>query len=418
MTRLFGRELLVIDQTSAPLLPLVGILYFLTALATLRTKIRRFSFAWTLFSEAVTLATFSCQEPWAVVALLALGTLPPWIELRARGKSTRVYTMHMGLFIALMVIGCVSVDREPDVGVHSPSAIIPLLGAVLIRSGIAPFHCWMADLFEHATFGTALLFVTPTAGAYAAVRLVMPIAPDAVLWSMGILSLMTAVYAAAMSLVQRDARRFFCYSFLSHSALVLVGLEMVTPIGVTGALCVWLSAGVALGGFGLTLRALESSRGRMSLVEFQGLFDHTPNLAICFILTGLASVGFPGTFGFVGTELLVDGAVDAYPYVGVAVVAAAALSGIAVVRVFFLLFTGTQYISTVSLKISVRERVAMLSVVALILIAGLVPQPSVLSRYHAAEDILRQRGSLAQADAAKPPQGVAQTPVEPRLPAP
>ncbi len=120
MTRLVGRELLVIDQTSAPLLPLVGILYFLTALATLRTKIRRFSFAWTLFSEAVTLATFSCQEPWAVVALLALGTLPPWIELRARGKSTRVYTIHMGLFIALMVIGCVSVDREPDVEFHSP----------------------------------------------------------------------------------------------------------------------------------------------------------------------------------------------------------------------------------------------------------------------------------------------------------
>ncbi len=156
----------------------------------------------------------------------------------------------------------------------------------------------------------------------------------------------------------------------------------------------------------------------MSLVEFQGLFDHAPNLAVCFMLTGLASVGFPGTFGFVGTELLVDGAVEAYPFVGVAVVAAAALSGIAVVRVFFLLFTGTRYISTVSLRISVRERVAVLSLVALILIAGLVPQPSVLSRYHAAEDILRQRASVLRADAAQPPPVVAQNPVETRLPAP
>ena len=53
-----------------------------------------------------------------------------------------------------------------------------LLVAVLVRSGIVPLHCWMTDLFEHASFGTALLFVTPMVGAYAAVRLVLPLAPD------------------------------------------------------------------------------------------------------------------------------------------------------------------------------------------------------------------------------------------------
>jgi len=395
MTQLLGRELFVVDQLSAPLLPLVAMLYFLTALATLRTKIRRFSFAWMLFSEAVTLATFSCKDPWSVVAFLALGTLQPFLELRARGKSTRVYVIHMALFILLMVVGGVCVDTEDGNRVHSLKAIIPLLGAVLIRSGIAPFHCWMTDLFEHATFGTALLFVTPTAGAYAAVRLVLPIAPDWVLRSMGLISLVTAVYAAAISLVQRDARRFFCYSFLSHSALVLVGLEMVTPIGLTGALCVWLSAGMALGGFGLTIRALEARRGSLSLIEFQGMYEHTPNLAMLFMLTGLASVGFPGTFGFVGTELLVDGAVEAYPYVGIAVVAAAALSGIAVVRVFFLLFTGTRYTSTVSLLIGTRERIAVRTIAGLILIGGLLPQYLVASRYLAAEEILRQRTMVA-----------------------
>ena len=301
----------------------------------------------------------------------------------------------MALFVLLMVVGSVFVDDEQGSQVHSLKAIIPLLGAVLIRSGIAPFHCWMTDLFEHATFGTALLFVTPTAGAYAAVRLVLPIAPDWVLRGMGLISLVTAVYAAAMSLVQRDARRFFCYSFLSHSALVLVGLEMVTPLGLTGALCVWLSAGVALGGFGLTLRALEARRGRLSLVEFQGMYEHTPNLAMLFMLTGLASVGFPGTFGFIGTELLVDGAVEAYPHVGIAVVAAAALSGIAVVRVFFLLFTGTHYTSTVSLLIGTRERIAVRTIAALILVGGLLPQSIVASRYRAAEEILLQRTMVA-----------------------
>jgi NADH-quinone oxidoreductase subunit M len=309
-----------------------------------------------------------------------------------------------------MVVGCVCVDKGDGTQIHSLKAIIPLLGAVLIRSGIAPFHCWMTDLFEHATFGTSLLFVTPTAGAYAAVRLVLPIAPDWVLRSMGIISLVTAVYAAAISLVQRDARRFFCYSFLSHSALVLVGLEMVTPIGLTGALCVWLSAGVALGGFGLTLRALEARRGRLALVEFQGLYEHMPNLAMLFMLTGLASVGFPGTFGFVGTELLVDGAVEAYPYVGIAVVIAAALSGIAVVRVYFLLFTGTRYTSTVSLIIGARERVAVRTIAALILIGGLLPQYLVASRYLAAEEILHRRAMVAGPALSEPHDGVGRSP--------
>ena len=33
-------------------------------------------------------------------------------------------------------------------------AIVPLLGAVLVRCGIAPFHVWMTDLFERAKFST------------------------------------------------------------------------------------------------------------------------------------------------------------------------------------------------------------------------------------------------------------------------
>ena len=395
LSRLFDRDVLVIDQLSAPLLFLVALLCFLTALSTLRTKIKRFSFAWMLVSESLLLATLSCQEPWGIIALLAIATIPPWLELRGRGKPTRVYALHACLFVVLMVAGQIFVEMEGLGEMHSMWAIVPLLTAVLMRSGIVPFHCWMTDLFENATLGTSILFLTPITGAYAATRLVLPIAPDWVLNGIGIVSLITAVYAAAMSLVQQDARRFFCYLCVSHSALVLVGLEMVTPIGLTGALCIWLSVGLALGGFGLTLRALEARRGRLLLTEFQGLYDHTPNLAMCFAITGLAAVGFPGTFGFVGTELLVDGAVEAYPYIGVAVVIAAALCGIAVVQAYFKLFTGTKYTSNVSLMISLRERYSVIALSAMILIGGLFPQPWVASRFAAAQDLLKQRAAIS-----------------------
>ncbi len=394
MSILVGRELLVMDRLSAPLLPLGALLFFLVPLATLQTKVGRFSFAWNLASEGVLLAMYSCKEPWGIIAMLAIGTIPPYLELRERGKPTHVYIIHMALFVLLLIVGWTFADIEGD-RIHTLWVIVPLLGAILVRSGIAPFHCWMTDLFEHASFGTALLFVTPIAGAYAAVRLVMPYAPDWVLRSIGLASLFTAVYAAGMALIQTEARRFFCYLFLSHSALVLVGLECVTPMALTGALSVWLSIGMALGGFGLTLRALEARRGRLSLTHFHGLYEHTPELAMCFIMTGLASVGFPGTVGFVGTELLVDGAVEAYPYIGVAVVIAGALNGVALMKTYFVLFTGTRYASAVSLRIRTRERFAVLLLASLILVGGLYPQPGIMSRYLAVKSLLHERESRA-----------------------
>jgi NADH-quinone oxidoreductase subunit M len=256
----------------------------------------------------------------------------------------------------------------------------------------------MTDLFEYATFGTALRFVAPMPGVYAAVRLVLPIAPAWVLHIIGMFALISALYAAGMALVQREARRFFAYLFMSHSALVLVGMDTDSVIGLTGGLCVWLSAALALTGFGLTLRALEARHGRLSLTNFHGLYDYTPLLAVCFLLTGLASVGFPGTFGFLGTEMLVDGAVQAYPGVGVAVVVVAALNGIAVVQAFFLLFTGTRHVSAVPLGIGRREQFAVLTIALLVLGGGLMPQPVVDSRHHAAEEILTVRRELNNPD--------------------
>src|SRR5580704_13847053 len=43
---LFGRQILGLDELSAPLVPAIALLHLLTALATARTQMRRFSFSW------------------------------------------------------------------------------------------------------------------------------------------------------------------------------------------------------------------------------------------------------------------------------------------------------------------------------------------------------------------------------------
>ncbi len=388
---LFHADVFVIDELSAPLLPLGALIYFVMILSTVGTKAGRFSLSWMLFSEAVLLATLSCRASWVLIGLLMVATLPPWIEMRKRGRCTRVYTLHMTIYLILLLAGWAWLKFTEEPGEVAYVAGALLTAAALLRSGVAPMHCWMTDLFEKATFGTAILFVTPLTGAYVAMRLVLPIAPGWALQSIAVISIITAVYASGMAIVQRESRRFFCYLFLSNASLVLVGLELATPIGLTGGLCVWLSVGLSLTGFGITLRGIESRIGRVSLADYHGLYDQMPMLAGFFLLTGMASIGFPATVGFIGLELLVEGVVDVYPLIGTAVVLAAAFNGIAIMSAYFRIFTGKRHTSPVSLRIRRSEQIAVLMVSALILVGGFMPQPGVSSRYHAAVELGKQR---------------------------
>jgi NADH-quinone oxidoreductase subunit M len=398
--RLFGRQVFALDELSAPLIPAVALLHFLIALASARTHMRRFSFSWSLAAEVIRLLTFSCREPWVLIGLLAVATVPPYLELRNRQRPTRVYVVHMAVFVALMIGGWWVIENSE----HSSAppawwVTLPLVAGILIRCATVPAHCWLTDWFEHASLGIAMLYVIPLSGVYSVVRLILPVGPDWVLRSIGILSLTTAVYAASMATIQRETRRIFAYLFLSHASLVLVGLELHTELSLTASLSLWFAVILSIGGFGLTLRSLEGRFGRLSLTDYHGLYEHSPTLAVCFLLTGLASVGFPGTLGFISTELLVDSAVEASPYVGIGVVTAAALNGIAVVRAYLRLFTGARHVSSVSLGIGARERLAVLTLSGFVLAGGLFPQPGVLTRHRAAEAILHERKAQLRGEA-------------------
>jgi NADH-quinone oxidoreductase subunit M len=111
-------------------------------------------------------------------------------------------------------------------------------------------------------------------------------------------------------------------------------------------------------------------------------------MAVFFLLTALASIGFPGTIGFVGAELLVEGVVQLTPIIGMLVVLTGALNGIAVLRTYFKLFTGTRHTTSISLEARVPEKIAVLAMTLLILGGGLWPQPGVASRCY-------QRGDVA-----------------------
>lgn len=386
-----GGDPFSIDELSAPLLPLAALQFLLVILATLRTKAARFSLTGTLVSEALTLATLATRSPWVLALLLGLAVVPPTLELFRRGQNPRVFLTHMGLFLALLVGGLALRASFPAGSVGKALGEAAVAIAILIRCGAFPLHCWVPDLFQRASFGASLLYMTPMVGPYAALRLILPDSPDWTLRLVAAAALLTAIYAAGMSLVERDARRFYAYLFLSQASLVLLGLELATLLGLTGALCVWLSVGLAMTGLGLTLRCVEGRVGRLSLDRYNGIYEAAPALAGLFLLTGLASIGFPGTIGFIALEILIEGAVHSAPVIGVLVLATTALNGLAVMMAYFRVFTGSTHSGTIDLRARPSEWVAILMLSLLILGGGLLPQPGVASREHAAAALLEHR---------------------------
>lgn len=397
LERVFHTGILVIDELNAPLLPLAALICFAAVLSTLRTQLSDTPFAMLLFQESMLLGLFGARHPLAVILLSTLVAIPPALVIRRRGHSPRVFLLHMGLSTLLLTAGWLlvpgTVIGHPET---STGPVILIAGALLtagalLRSGTAPMHCWVTDLFEKTDLATAILTVVPMSGAFVVMRLVLPVAPSWALQSIAVLSLMTSVYASGMALVQTDPRRFLCYLILSHAALVPAGLELLTPIGLTGALCLWISASLSLTGCGLSLRAVQSRAGEISLVRYNGLFERDPFHAIMFLVMGLAAVGFPGTIGFIGAELLVEGAVEVYPLIGTAVVISAAINGISVMAAWFRIFTGTRVSTTIPMPVRPHERIAMLVLLMVIAGGGLYPQPGVASRFHAAIELIRHR---------------------------
>ncbi|MBM3965347.1 MAG: hypothetical protein FJ308_09815 [Planctomycetes bacterium] len=91
ISNLSGAELIHIDEFSGPLLPLTALTYFVTLLATVGHKTKKFSFGGALLSESITLFTLSMENTWWLVFLLCVGIVPMWFELRSRQASVRIF---------------------------------------------------------------------------------------------------------------------------------------------------------------------------------------------------------------------------------------------------------------------------------------------------------------------------------------
>jgi NADH-quinone oxidoreductase subunit M len=392
-----GEAILRIDTLSAVLLPFASGLWLLTVAVTPRAALDRGGLRRTALATLITLASFLTES---AVVLLLLSVASVWTFLSALADPAhryqrRVVAAYLGFSTLLFGLGVVLL-----IGPGVQNTTIETAGmwliviAALVRKGIVPFHAWVPEVFDQGRLGPAILFSAPQIGAYMTVVLIVPRASPDMLRMIAVLALGTAVYGAALALVQTSARRACGYLFMSQSALVMAGLDCTSASALAGGLLVWLSAGLAFAGLARCVLVLEARRGRLDLTTYHGGYERMPLLAVSFLAMGLACTGFPGTLGFVGQELLVDGAVDVFPVMGFAVVLASALTGLAVLRMYFSLFCGrSDPLAHSGLRFGLTRREAWTFVALVIALVGfgVAPRPLVDSRYAASDEILRLR---------------------------
>jgi len=392
---LLGASMLRSDAFSSALIPLPAALWLLTVAVTPRSRLDRTGLPRTALSTLATTMAFLTESPallmlfWAASVAMFLAALSPPDARRGQ----RVASAYLAVATVLLGAGVVLVTTDAVGNRGQQLGLWLIIAAALIRKGIFPFHAWIPEVFDRGRLSPAILFSAPQMGSYVVAVLVVPRASPGTLRMVATLALVTAVYGAALTLFQRDARRACGYLFVSQSALILAGLDCTGVEALGGALVLWISSALAFAGVARCVLVLEARRGRLDLTTHHGGYEQMPILAASFLVLGMACTGFPGTLGFVGEELLVEGAVGAFPILGFFVVAAVALTGLAVLRMYFSLFCGARGIN-VQLRLRRREAVVFGAAAAFLVLNGLVPGPIVASRLAASHALLSQRAAF------------------------
>jgi len=183
------------------------------------------------------------------------------------------------------------------------------------KAPIFPFHTWLPTALVEGPIVMSVLLAGVKVGTYGFMRFALPLLPEAsVRWLllMAALGLAAIIYGALIALVQSDFRRLLAYSSISHLGFVMLGLFALNFQGLQGSLLQMINLGFSTAGLFFMAGFLASRTGSSDLSAYGGLARQVPLLATFILILGLASIGLPGTNGFVGEFLILLGAFRAH----------------------------------------------------------------------------------------------------------
>ena len=245
-----------------------------------------------------------------------------------------------------------------------------------------PVHTWLPDAHVEApTAGSVILAgVLLKMGAYGFLRFSLPMLPEASAFFTPLvftLSVVAIVYTSLVALAQKDMKKLIAYSSVAHMGFVTVGIFTVNQQGLEGAIFQMLSHGVVSAALFLCVGVVYDRLHTRDIERYGGLAENMPSYALVFMVFMLASVGLPGTSGFVGEFLVIIGAFQANTWVALLTASGMVLGAAYMLwlyrSVIFGALTKKELLTLPDM--SLREKAVFAPLLAAAVIFGIYPLP-------------------------------------------
>ncbi|GBD44529.1 NADH-quinone oxidoreductase subunit M [bacterium HR40] len=190
---------------------------------------------------------------------------------------------------------------------------LAMFASFAVKVPMWPFHTWLPDAHVEApTAGSVLLAgVLLKLGGYGFLRFSLPMLPEASQFFAPLvfaLSIVAIVYTSLVALAQTDMKKLIAYSSVAHMGIVTIGIFTPNALGIAGSIVQMLSHGFVSAALFMVVGVVYDRIHSRDIEAYGGLAERMPVYATVFMLFMLASVGLPGTSGFVGEILVIVGA--------------------------------------------------------------------------------------------------------------
>jgi len=278
-----------------------------------------------LLMEALIMGAFAAQDLFLFYIFFEGGLIPMYLIIGIWGGAERIkasykfflYTLFgsvLMLIAMLYMAGAAHTTSIPALMAFDFSKeaqtflFLAFLASFAVKLPMWPVHTWLPDAHVQApTAGSVILAgVLLKLGGYGFIRFSLPMFPDGsaqFVPLMFVLGGIAVVYTSLVALVQRDMKKLIAYSSVAHMAFVTFGLFAMNRQGIEGAIIVMLSHGLVSGALFLCVGVVYDRLHTREIDRYGGLSDNMPGYALLFMVFTMASVGLPGTSGFVGEFL-------------------------------------------------------------------------------------------------------------------
>lgn len=192
-----------------------------------------------------------------------------------------------------------------------PVIFVAILLGAMTKSAQFPFHFWLPNAMSAPTPISAFLHAATMvkAGIYLLMRC-HPLLGGTTSWTVTLVIIggITAVWGAVQALQPRDLKHILAYTTMMALGILTMFLAGQSTPAMTAAVTFLLVHALYKAALFLAVGSIDHETGTRHLDRLGGLWRAMPITATAVAAAALSMAGFPLFFGFIGKEIMYEGA--------------------------------------------------------------------------------------------------------------